>query len=193
MVQSNYGYHIFKLERRAEPVPLDKARKEIEDKLQSEKNQTLIDNFNNRLRAGAQIKIYRDRLGFNYVATPDPGQTCKYLVPTRSLKMKKVNKPYKPYQCPIHCFFFFLIPRRSSMKINIALLLGIALLGANVACAQENDVKPIDEVIVRVNAGVIMCSTFEGAQRELLEELKKQYKGEELEKKFNEYETPHSG
>jgi peptidyl-prolyl cis-trans isomerase C/foldase protein PrsA len=70
VVQSNYGYHIFKLERRAEPVPLDKARKEIEDKLQSEKNQTLIDNFNNRLRAGAQIKIYRDRLGFNYVGSP---------------------------------------------------------------------------------------------------------------------------
>jgi peptidyl-prolyl cis-trans isomerase C len=70
VVQSNYGYHIFKLERRAEPVPLDKARKEIEDKLQSEKNQTLIDNFNNRLRAGAQIKIYRDRLGFNYVGNP---------------------------------------------------------------------------------------------------------------------------
>jgi peptidyl-prolyl cis-trans isomerase SurA len=72
------------------------------------------------------------------------------------------------------------------MKINIALLLGIALLGVNVAYAQENDVKPIDEVIVRVNAGVIMRSTFEAAQRELLEELKKQYKGEELEKKFNE-------
>jgi parvulin-like peptidyl-prolyl isomerase len=69
VVQSNYGYHIFKLERRAEPVPLDKARKEIEDKLQSEKNQSLIDNLNNRLRAGAKIKIYRDRLGFNYVGT----------------------------------------------------------------------------------------------------------------------------
>jgi peptidyl-prolyl cis-trans isomerase C/foldase protein PrsA len=69
VVQSNYGYHIFKLERRAEPVPLDKARKEIEDKLQSEKNQSLIDNLNNRLRASAQIKIYRDRLGFNYVGT----------------------------------------------------------------------------------------------------------------------------
>jgi peptidyl-prolyl cis-trans isomerase C/foldase protein PrsA len=69
VVQSNYGYHIFKLERRAEPVPLDKARKEIEDKLQSEKNQSLIDNLNNRLRAGAKIQIYRDRLGFNYVGS----------------------------------------------------------------------------------------------------------------------------
>jgi peptidyl-prolyl cis-trans isomerase SurA len=71
--------------------------------------------------------------------------------------------------------------------INVALLLGIALLGANVACAQESDVKPIDEVIVRVNAGVIMRSAFESAQRELLEELKKKYSGEELEKQFNEW------
>ncbi|HEY7184204.1 MAG TPA: peptidyl-prolyl cis-trans isomerase [Blastocatellia bacterium] len=73
-------------------------------------------------------------------------------------------------------------------RINIALLLGIALLGASVARAQENDVKPIDEVIARVNAGVIMRSAFESQQRELLEELKKQgLQGEELEKKFNEW------
>jgi parvulin-like peptidyl-prolyl isomerase len=73
-------------------------------------------------------------------------------------------------------------------RINIALLLGIALLGANVAYAQENDVKPIDEVIVRVNAGVIMRSAFESQQRLLLEELKKQgLQGEDLEKKFNEW------
>ncbi|HEU0185953.1 MAG TPA: peptidyl-prolyl cis-trans isomerase [Blastocatellia bacterium] len=67
VVQSNYGYHIFKLERRVEPVPLDKARKEIEDKLKGEKNQSLIENLDKRLQADAKIKIYRDRLGFNYV------------------------------------------------------------------------------------------------------------------------------
>jgi len=67
-------------------------------------------------------------------------------------------------------------------------LLGIAMLGANVACAQENDVKPIDEVIVRVNAGVIMRSAFDSALRELLEELKKRnLSPEELEKQFNEW------
>src|SRR5262245_52032467 len=70
--------------------------------------------------------------------------------------------------------------------INVALLLGFALLTGNVACAQEGDMKPIDEVIVRVNAGVIMRSAFESAQREWLEELKKKYSGEELEKQFNE-------
>jgi len=72
--------------------------------------------------------------------------------------------------------------------INVALLLGISLSGANVACAQENDVKPIDEVIVRVNAGVIMRSAFDSQLRELLEELKKQkLSPEELEKQFNEW------
>src|SRR5262245_13882694 len=72
--------------------------------------------------------------------------------------------------------------------INIALLLGIAMLGANVACAQEGDSKPIDEVIVRVNAGVIMRSAFENEQRNLLEELKKKnLSPEELEKQFNEW------
>jgi parvulin-like peptidyl-prolyl isomerase len=71
--------------------------------------------------------------------------------------------------------------------INLALLLGIAALGANFVWAQENDLKPIDEVIVRVNAGVIMRSAFESAQREVLEELKKKYSGEELEKQFNEW------
>ena len=69
VVRSNYGFHIFKLERRAEPVPLDKARKEIEDKLLSEKNQGLIDNLTKRLLAGAKISINRDRLGFNYVGS----------------------------------------------------------------------------------------------------------------------------
>jgi len=72
--------------------------------------------------------------------------------------------------------------------INVALLLGIALLTGNVACAQESDLKPIDEVIVRVNAGVIMRSAFESAQRELLDDLKKKnMTPEELEKLFNEY------
>jgi parvulin-like peptidyl-prolyl isomerase len=69
VVKSNYGFHIFKLERRAEPVPLGQARKEIEDKLLSEKNQKLIDSLNQRLLAGAKVNIYRDRLGFNYVGS----------------------------------------------------------------------------------------------------------------------------
>jgi parvulin-like peptidyl-prolyl isomerase len=71
--------------------------------------------------------------------------------------------------------------------IRVALLLGIALSGASLAFAQESDSKPIDEVIARVNAGVIMRSAYDNALREVLDELKKQgLTGEELEKKFAE-------
>jgi parvulin-like peptidyl-prolyl isomerase len=72
--------------------------------------------------------------------------------------------------------------------IKIVLLLGIALLGANFAYAQDNEAKPIDEVIVRINSGVIMRSAFEAAQRDVLEMLKKEgATGEDLEKKFKEW------
>jgi parvulin-like peptidyl-prolyl isomerase len=72
--------------------------------------------------------------------------------------------------------------------IRVVLLLGIAMLGANLAFAQDGDLKPIDEVIARVNAGVIMRSAFEAAQRDILDELRKQnLSPEELEKKFNEW------
>jgi parvulin-like peptidyl-prolyl isomerase len=54
--------------------------------------------------------------------------------------------------------------------------------------AQEPDANLVDEVIARINGGVIMRSAFESSQRDVLEELKKQgLKGEELEKKFNEW------
>lgn len=61
-------------------------------------------------------------------------------------------------------------------------------LDATVARAQEPDANLVDEVIARVNTGVIMRSSFESSQRDVLEELKKQgLKGDELEKKFNEW------
>src|SRR5262245_16337939 len=72
--------------------------------------------------------------------------------------------------------------------IKSVFLLGIALTCATVGYAQEGEAKLVDEVIARVNSGVIMRSAFETAQRDILEELKKQgLQGEELEKKFNEW------
>jgi parvulin-like peptidyl-prolyl isomerase len=72
---------------------------------------------------------------------------------------------------------------------NLAILLGIALLCAHVAYAQEGEAKLVDEVIARVNAGVIMRSAFEAEQKRYLEYLKQEgLKGEELEKKFKEYQ-----
>lgn len=73
VVKSNYGFHIFKLEQRGEAQPLDKVRKEIEDKLLSQKNQALIEEFNKRAIAGAKIKIHRDKLGFNYGGSLNAG------------------------------------------------------------------------------------------------------------------------
>ncbi len=73
VVQSNYGFHIFKLERRAEPLPLDKVQKEIEGKLLSERNQGLIDQFNQRVVNSAKINIFRDKLGFKYVGSLGAG------------------------------------------------------------------------------------------------------------------------
>lgn len=66
-------------------------------------------------------------------------------------------------------------------------LLGILLAFAAPAFAQGED-RPVDEVIARVNAGVILRSAFEAAQKQVLEEMRSQgLKGEELEKKFSEF------
>lgn len=64
----------------------------------------------------------------------------------------------------------------------------IFLTGSNFVQAQDPDANLVDEVIARVNGGVIMRSSFESSQRDILEELKKQgLKGDDLEKKFSEW------
>lgn len=66
------------------------------------------------------------------------------------------------------------------------LLLAVVASFAATAFAQSED-RPVDEVIARVNTGVIMRSTFEAAQKEQLEQMKNAgLKGADLEKKFNE-------
>ena len=57
----------------------------------------------------------------------------------------------------------------------MALMFGAVVLpGSNFALAQDPDANLVDEVIARVNSGVIMRSSFETSQRDVLEELKKQ-------------------
>lgn len=77
------------------------------------------------------------------------------------------------------------------MKImRLLVLLGISLFCVASARAQEGEAKLIDEVIARVNAGVIMRSAYEAALKDVLEELKKRgVKGEELEKQFAEWKV----
>ncbi|MFM8395609.1 MAG: peptidylprolyl isomerase [Acidobacteriota bacterium] len=73
--------------------------------------------------------------------------------------------------------------------LRLALMFSaIVLPGGNYIQAQDPDANLVDEVIARVNGGVIMRSAFESSQRDILEELKKQgLKGDELEKKFSEW------
>lgn len=73
------------------------------------------------------------------------------------------------------------------MKLMAKILLLAVVAGfAATAFAQSED-RPVDEVIARVNTGVIMRSTFEAAQKEQLEQMKNAgLKGADLEKKFNE-------
>ena len=67
------------------------------------------------------------------------------------------------------------------------LFLALTVLLAPAGYAQDEETSLVDEVIARVNAGVIMRSAFESSQRDVLEELRKQgLKGEDLEKKFSE-------
>ena len=66
VVKSNYGYHIFKLEARAEPLPLEKVRRQIEEDLLRTKNQKLIDSYNEQALAAARINVFEERLGFQY-------------------------------------------------------------------------------------------------------------------------------
>jgi peptidyl-prolyl cis-trans isomerase C len=66
VVKSNFGYHIFRLEKRTEPQPFEKISRQVEEDLISSKNQKLIEAYNGRALANARIKVYYDRLGFNY-------------------------------------------------------------------------------------------------------------------------------
>jgi parvulin-like peptidyl-prolyl isomerase len=79
-------------------------------------------------------------------------------------------------------------------RIKLTVLLGIALLCvpvfAHAAFAQEGEAKLIDEVIARVNASVIMRSSYDAALKEVLEELKKRnVRDDELEKQVAEWKV----
>jgi parvulin-like peptidyl-prolyl isomerase len=73
VIHSNYGYHIFKLERRVQPVPIEERRSQLDDRrdmlteeLISRKNQQAIDAAVDALLAKAAISIEPSALGFTY-------------------------------------------------------------------------------------------------------------------------------
>lgn len=66
VVKSNFGYHIFQMVKKQEPQPFEKIQKRVEEDLLRSKNQDLIDAYRNEALAQAKIKVYADKLGFNY-------------------------------------------------------------------------------------------------------------------------------
>jgi peptidyl-prolyl cis-trans isomerase C len=73
VIESNFGFHIFKLERRIQPHPiegrrsqLDERRAELAEELIARKNQEALDQLLERLLSSATIKINDAALGFTY-------------------------------------------------------------------------------------------------------------------------------
>jgi parvulin-like peptidyl-prolyl isomerase len=73
VIRSSFGYHILKLERRVEPIPIDARRSQLDERraqlaeeLVARKNQEIVDQTLARLTASAAIEINDAALGFTY-------------------------------------------------------------------------------------------------------------------------------
>src|SRR5262249_55473774 len=73
VIESNYGFHIFKLEQRIKPhapeerrSQLDDRRQQLTEELIARKNQQAVDKALERLTSEATIKIDDSTLGFTY-------------------------------------------------------------------------------------------------------------------------------
>src|SRR6266404_1217053 len=76
VIESNYGFHIFKLEQRTKPHAMEERRSQLDDRraqlteeLIARKNQQAVDNTLERLTTAATIKIDDSALGFTYTGT----------------------------------------------------------------------------------------------------------------------------
>jgi peptidyl-prolyl cis-trans isomerase C len=76
VIESNYGFHIFKLEQRTLPhapeerrSQLDDRRTQLSEELIARKNQQAVDHAIERLTSEATIKINDSALGFTYTGT----------------------------------------------------------------------------------------------------------------------------
>jgi peptidyl-prolyl cis-trans isomerase C len=73
VIESNYGFHIFKLEQRVLPHALEERRSQLDDRraqladeLIARKNQQAVDKVIERLKENARIRIEESALGFTY-------------------------------------------------------------------------------------------------------------------------------
>lgn len=76
VIESNYGFHIFKLEQRTLPHAMEERRSKLDDRraqlteeLIARKNQQAVDGALERLTSAATIKIDDSALGFTYTGT----------------------------------------------------------------------------------------------------------------------------
>jgi peptidyl-prolyl cis-trans isomerase C len=74
VIQSSFGFHLFKLEHRFQPVPpeqrrsqLDERRSQLAEELIARKNQQAVEEALSRLTSSAEIRISDQSLGFTYV------------------------------------------------------------------------------------------------------------------------------
>jgi len=73
VIESNYGFHMFKLEQRIQPHAIEERRSQLDDRraqlteeLVARKNQQAVDKLLERLTSEAQIQITDSALGFPY-------------------------------------------------------------------------------------------------------------------------------
>jgi parvulin-like peptidyl-prolyl isomerase len=66
IVTTEYGFNIFKLEKRAEPLTLEEAQDQIKQELTASKSQALLEADSKRLQAKAKVKLYTNALDFSY-------------------------------------------------------------------------------------------------------------------------------
>jgi parvulin-like peptidyl-prolyl isomerase len=66
VVESTYGFHVFRLEGRAAPVTLERVRDKIEDELRRRKNERLVQADAERLLERADVAIKVEDLRFQY-------------------------------------------------------------------------------------------------------------------------------
>lgn len=66
IVETGYGYHIFRLERRGPQALFDEDRDRIAVEVLASKNERLVRANEQRLLEGARISVHRDRMPFHY-------------------------------------------------------------------------------------------------------------------------------
>jgi parvulin-like peptidyl-prolyl isomerase len=73
VIQSSFGFHIFRLERRVQPRPYDERRAQLDEmrsnlieELIARRNQEAVDRARERIVSSAGVRVLVSALGFTY-------------------------------------------------------------------------------------------------------------------------------